>query len=80
MKPVVSVLLSFIAASSAWLILPVLIFPPIAAVLGWSFYKEGFQHGLCESSLGKLLHLLPLLIAVSSFIWGMYLLNTEYKP
>lgn len=80
MKVAISILLSFLATKAAWMILPVLICPPVAALLGWSFYKEGIQNGLCESSIRKLVYLAPLVVAICSFIWGMYLLNTEYNP
>lgn len=58
---------------------PLFVLPPIAAWLGWSFYRRGVRSGACDSMPGKLAHLLPLLAAMASFAWGMWMMATQYS-
>ena len=78
-KAIVSLCLSFISVFLVWLILPVFVLPPIAALLGGMFFwqsncRRGYTFLLC-----KLVHLVPLAVAVSVFIWGMWLIETGYR-
>jgi len=78
-KALASLLLSFLTLITFALVLPLFVLPPIAAWLGWSFYRQGARNGACVSLPGKLTHLLPLLAAIASFAWGMWMMATQYN-
>ena len=78
-KAIASLFLSFLAINLVWLGLTLFVLPPIAAWLGWSFYQQSARNNAFTHPIGRLVHLLPLLAAIASFVWGMWILNTGYN-
>lgn len=79
MKAAISIGLSVLTVLTLWIGVTLLIFPPIAAYLGWRNYKDYLQKVPAASRADRALALLPLLAAVAVFVGGFWMLNTQYN-
>ncbi len=74
-----SLALSVLTYLTAFLMLPVLIFPPIAFFLGVKSYRAGGRRLPARSGKAKLVAALPMLFAVTTFVLLLTLINTGYR-
>lgn len=63
-----------------WLVIPLLVMPPIGFVLGFRSYRQFKRINLTDSTLQKLLALVPMAFAVIILMLGIFVLNTQYNP
>jgi hypothetical protein len=63
-----------------WLVVPLLVLPPIGLVLGFRSYRQFKQANSTGSVLQLLFELVPMAFAAAVFVFGFYLLNTQYNP
>ncbi len=63
-----------------WLVIPLLVLPPIGFVLGFRSYRKFRQASPTSTVLPQLLALVPMTFAVAVFVLGFYLFNTQYNP
>ena len=74
-----SLALSTLTFFTAWLMLPVLILPPLAFYVGYKAYKARRRLPGPYSLAGKLLSILPMAFAVTTFALLFYMINTGYN-
>lgn len=79
MKAPISIFLSFLAVKAVWLGFPALILALIAAIFGLAYYREEIRHQAHASGFRKYLNLAPATIALGSFGWILWLMNSGYK-
>lgn len=79
MMAALSLLCSFLAVFTVWLILPIFIFGPLAIYFGWKSYKRA-RTRLPQMSLGRrLLALAPMLIAIATMPGTIMIISTGYR-
>lgn len=79
MKAALSLLFSFLAVLTVWLILPVFIFGPLAIYFGWKSYRQA-RVDLPQMRLHRrLLALTPLLIAIVTMPGMMMVVSSGYR-
>ena len=79
MMTALSLLCSFLAVFTLWLILPIFIFGPLAIYFGWKSYKRARARAP-QMSLGRrLLALTPMLIAIATMPCAMMIISTGYR-
>ena len=74
-----SLALSILTFFTAWLMLPVLILPPLAFYVGYKAYKARRRRPGPYSLAGKLLSIFPMAFAVATFVLLFYMINTGYN-
>ena len=76
----ISLLLTVISLFTYWLVMPMLVLPPIAFFLGLKSYRTDRARNLSATKLSKLISLLPMAAAVGAFTFEFYVMNTLYRP
>lgn len=74
-----SLALSILTFFTAWLMLPVVILPPLAFYAGYKAYQQRRRRPGPYSLTGKLLSIFPMAFAVATFVLLFYAINTGYK-
>lgn len=74
-----SLALSILTFFTAWLMLPVLILPPLAFYVGYKAYKARRRQPGPYSLAGKLLSVFPMTFAAATFVLLFYMINTGYN-
>lgn len=74
-----SIVLSVVTLLSFWLILPIYVLPPLAFVLGYLSYRRRSTRGRLISARSKLGAILPMLIAVLSFVLCGFFIDVGYR-
>jgi hypothetical protein len=76
----ISLLLTVISLFTFWLVIPMLVLPPLAFFLGLKSYRTEKARKLSATSLSKLVSLFPMVAAAVAFIFEFYVMNTQYRP
>ncbi len=71
--------LSMLGYFTIFLGLPMFILQPVAAVLGLKAYCAFVQRNANAKIISRAFAALPLIIAIAVFVFGFWLLNTEYN-
>ncbi len=79
MKAALSLCASMGAVLLLWLLLPLLVLPPVAAYLGWLHYKDERAAGKHRNRTRRLISMVPMAVAAASLTLGFYILNTQYR-
>ena len=75
-----SVLLSLLSLPLLWLVLPILVMPPLALLLGWMGFKRAvLQATEPVSAIMAVLYALPMVLAVVVLVAELWIMNTGYK-
>lgn len=74
-----SLALSILTFFTAWLMLPVVILPPLAFYAGYKAYKARRRRPGPYSFTSKLLSIFPMAFAIATFLLLLYAINTGYK-
>lgn len=74
-----SLALTALAVLTAWLLIPILVLPPLAFYFGYQAYRRRHD-GRVRTSVGaKLVSAIPMLLAGSVFFFGIFLITTQYR-
>ena len=74
-----SILLSLLSLPLVWLIVPALIFTPIAFVLGLAAFIRAARRRPKPGALRLSAYALPMLLAIAVFWMQLWLVNTGYR-
>lgn len=75
----ISLFLTVLSVFTFWLVVPLFILPPLAAYVGYRYYRQQSQHHRPVSGFRRLLCLMPMLLAIVAFLLELYIFNTEYR-
>jgi hypothetical protein len=75
----ISLLLTVMSLFTYWLVIPMLVLPPLAFLLGLKSYRTVTAKSL-STSLSKLISLFPMVAAVMAFLFEFYVMNMLYRP
>lgn len=72
-----SLVLTFLSVLTLWLVVPMFILPPLAFYCGLRSWRASRlrQRGV----IGKVLAVLPMVLAIAALPLDLYLLNTGYR-
>lgn len=76
----VSFLLTLMSLYTFFLVLPMLVLPPLAFFLGLMSYKADKVKNPTLTGLPKLVSLFPMAASVAAFLYEFYIMNTRYRP
>lgn len=74
-----SIVISVLSLGLMWLVLPTFVLPPLAFYLGWKSHVANQLANPTPTAWEELRSLLPMTIAASAFVLGVYWLNTGYR-
>jgi hypothetical protein len=75
----ISLLLSMLGLFTIFLVIPIFILQPIATILGFKSYREFVRRNPNAAFVSRAIAALPLIIAIAVFVFGFWLLSTQYN-
>jgi len=76
---IASIVISLLSLALMWLVLPTFVLAPLALYLGWKSHVANQLANPTPAGWAELRSLLPMTIAASAFVLGMYWLNTGHN-
>jgi hypothetical protein len=74
-----SILVTVVSLFTFWLVVPMLVLPPLAFFLGLKSYRASKLENATPSSLSEFLSLAPMVLAVAALLFEIYAITTMYR-